>query len=101
MYGEYSKPNGRNADQIRLSKCDQKIQEDDLPQNIPDKNGWNDIGDYEIGQTVPYKYESNIPNMNGYKTYYYAWHDKMDKALTFQPESVKITIPMKRGKATR
>ena len=24
LYGEYSKPNGRNADQIRLSKCDQK-----------------------------------------------------------------------------
>ena len=76
-----------------------KIQEDDLPQNIPDKNGWNDIGDYESGQTVPYKYESNIPNMNGYKTYYYAWHDKMDKALTFQPESVKITISDEKGKS--
>ena len=31
------------------------------------RHSWNDIGDYEIGQTVPYKYESNIPNMNGYK----------------------------------
>ena len=50
--------------------------------------------------TVPYKYESNIPNMNGYKNYYYAWHDKMDKALTFKPESVKITISDEKGKAT-
>ena len=57
------------------------------------------VGDYEIGQTVPYKYESNIPNMNGYKTYYYAWHDKMDKALTFQTKSVKITISDEKGKS--
>ena len=63
-----------------------KIQEDDQNPNLTDPDGWNDIGDYEIGQTVPYKYESNIPNMNGYKNYYYAWHDKMDKALTFKPE---------------
>lgn len=55
-------------------------------------NGWNDIADYEIGQTVPFKYISNIPNMNGYNTYYYAWHDKMDEALTFKPDSVTITI---------
>lgn len=63
-----------------------KINEDD--NNI----GWNDIADFEIGQTVPYKYESNIPNMNGYHTYYYAWHDVMDEALTFDASSVVITI---------
>ncbi len=76
-----------------------KIQEDDQNPNLTDPDGWNDIGDYEIGQTVPYKYESNIPNMNGYKNYYYAWHDKMDKALTFKPESVKITISDEKGKS--
>lgn len=69
-----------------------KIQEDDANADIPDKDGWNDIADYEIGQTVPYRYDSNIPDMNGYDTYYYAWHDKMDEALTFQPKSVKIAI---------
>ena len=47
---------------------------------------------YEIGQTVPYKFESNIPNINGYDTYYYAWHDVMDEALTFDPDSVVIRI---------
>lgn len=68
-----------------------KIQEDDHRDQIGDE-GWNDIGDYEIGQIVPYKFESNVPNMNGYDTYYYAWHDVMDKALTFQKNSIKITI---------
>lgn len=68
-----------------------KIQEDDHRGSIG-TDGWNDIADFEIGQTVPYKYESDIPNMNGYDTYYYAWHDVMDEALTFQEDSVKISI---------
>lgn len=63
-----------------------KIEEDD--NNI----GWNDIADYEIGQTVPYKYTSNVPDMSGYATYYYAWHDVMDEALTFNKDSVEIVI---------
>ena len=75
-----------------------KIDEDDKQEHIKDQDGWNDIGDYEIGQTVPFKYESNIPNMNGYKTYYYAWHDQMDPALTFQKESVKVEITDDKGK---
>ena len=68
-----------------------KIQEDDN-RNVIGNQGWNDIGDYEIGQTVPYKFESNIPNINGYHTYKYVWHDIMDKALTFNKDSVEITI---------
>lgn len=70
-----------------------KILEDDNQSEIgSNADGWNDIGDYEIGQTVPYYFKSNISNMNGYDTYYYAWHDKMDEALTFHPDSVSITI---------
>lgn len=63
-----------------------KINEDD------NEVGWNDIADYEIGQTVPYRYQTNVPNMNGYHTYYFAFHDKMDRALTFQKDSVSIVI---------
>lgn len=63
-----------------------KINEDD--------NGvaWNDIGDYEIGQTIPYKYETEVPNINGYHNYYFAFHDKMHEALTFNPDSVVVSI---------
>ena len=69
-----------------------KIREDDEADGITDRDNWNDVADYEIGQTVPYKFESDIPDMNGYDTYYYAWHDRMDAALTFQAGSVQITI---------
>lgn len=63
-----------------------KINEDD------NNTGWNDIADYEIGQTVPYRYTSVVPNMNGYHTYYFAFHDRMDEALTFQKDTVQIQI---------
>ena len=65
---------------------EKKIEEDD--NNI----GWNDIADYEIGQTVPYRYTTNVPDMNGYHTYYFSFHDIMDEALTFNKDSVNITI---------
>ena len=68
-----------------------KIREDDNRAKIGNE-GWNDIGDYEIGQIVPYKFTSNIPNISGYATYYYAWHDRMDEALTFKPDQVSVEI---------
>lgn len=73
-----------------------KIQEDDRREEIG-QNGWNDIGDYAIGQTVPYQFQSVIPNINGYSSYYYAWHDVMDHALTLQKGSIKITIEQQEG----
>lgn len=54
--------------------------------------GWNDIGDFEIGQKVPYSFDNYVPNMNGYATYKAVFHDKMDEALTFNKDSFSITI---------
>lgn len=68
-----------------------KIQEDDNPTEIGE-DGWNDIGDYEIGQDVPYRFRSVIPDINGYHSYYYAWHDNMDEALLLQEDTILITI---------
>ena len=63
-----------------------KIEEDDLG------IGFNDIGDYEIGQRVPFYFDSYVPNMNGYSSYRAVFHDKMDNALTFNKDSFSITI---------
>ena len=35
--------------------------------------------------------------MNGYSSYYYAWHDKMDKALTFHNNKKEISIVISKG----
>lgn len=64
-----------------------KIQEDD--NNIE----WNDIGDYNIGQTIPYKYTTKVPSrIADYSTYKFVFHDKADAALTMDTSSVKVTI---------
>ncbi|WP_276884264.1 SpaA isopeptide-forming pilin-related protein [Dubosiella newyorkensis] len=63
-----------------------KIFEDD--QNV----GWNDIGDHEIGQSIPYKFESRIPDLNGYTTYTVQFQDRMDEALDFDPSSIEVKI---------
>ena len=68
-----------------------KIQEDDNREQIQEF-GLNDIGDFEIGQKVPFFLISSVPDMRGYNEYYYAWHDKMDKALTFNKDSIEIVI---------
>ncbi len=84
-------PNADIAIKSDYPIIEKKIQEDDNRKEIGNQ-GWNDIGDYEIGQTVPYLFVSNVPDMKGYHTYYYAWHDRMDTALTFHKDSVSIKI---------
>ncbi len=74
-----------------------KGREDDNPDSVGD-DGWNDIADYEIGQTVPYRFVSTICDMNGYHSYYYAWHDRMDEALTFNGDKNAIQITISNGK---
>lgn len=63
-----------------------KIYEDDL--NV----GWNDIGDFEIGQNIPYKYESSVPDMSGYTSYYFGFDDVMDTGLSLKENSLQIKI---------
>lgn len=76
-----------------------KIQEDDHKDTVGN-DGWNDVADYEIGQTVPFKYTSTIPNMYGYETYYYAWHDSMDEELTFHNNKSEISIVIEKDGKT-
>ena len=76
-----------------------KIQEDDN-QNAIGNKGWNDIADYQIGQTVPYSNDVTIPDMNGYHGYYFAIEDRMDEALTFTADKSKIKLTITKGNKT-
>lgn len=73
-----------------------KIQEDDNRVAIGN-DGWNDVGTYEIGQTVPYKLTYEVTDMNGFQTFYWAVHDKMDKGLTFHDTKDEISIVISKG----
>lgn len=63
-----------------------KIYEDD--NNI----GWNDMGDFEIMQNIPYKYESKVPDMSGYVSYFLEFEDEMDPSLYLKEDSIQVKV---------
>lgn len=55
--------------------------------------GWQDSADYDIGDNVPFKLEGTVAdNYADYKTYYFAFHDKEENGLSFNPGSVKVYV---------
>ena len=54
---------------------------------------WQDSADYDIGDAVPFKLTGTVAsNYADYKTYYFAFHDKEEAGLTFNKDSVKVSI---------
>ncbi len=74
----------------------------------PDKSTFEDsapdkptnLGDYEIGQTVPFTVTAKVPNISGYKTYPMIFRDRMSKGLTLNPDSIKVQIVSADGSKT-
>lgn len=57
------------------------------------ESGWQDASDYDIGDDVPFKLTGTVSDKyDNYKTYYYAFHDKMDPTLQFNANSVVVKI---------
>lgn len=57
----------------------------------PYGTGYNDVADYNIGDTVPFSFYSKVPDMSNFKSYKYIFHDVMSAGLTFN-DDVKVTI---------
>jgi LPXTG-motif cell wall-anchored protein len=57
----------------------------------------NELG---IGRTVNYEVTEAVPNYDGYKHYYFNIVDKMSDGLTFDKDSVSVTITPAGGTAT-
>ena len=63
---------------------------------------WDDWTDVNIGDTVKFKHESNLPEMEGYDWYWFIVHDSMSAGLTLKMGSFDIyvggdTTPLVRG----
>ena len=57
------------------------------------ESDWQDASDYDIGDKVPFKLTGTVSDKyDNYKTYYYAFHDKMDYTLQFNADSVVVKI---------
>ncbi len=55
---------------------------------------WQDSADYDIGDSVPFRLTGTVADdFAEYKSaYYFAFHDKMEAGLTFEPNSVKVYV---------
>ena len=54
---------------------------------------YNDVADYNIGDTVPFEFVTNVPDMSNYtNAYQYIFHDTMSSGLTFDSSSVKVYL---------
>ena len=72
---------------------EKKVQEDDkYTQDEGYGAGYNDVADWNIGDQVPFKLIGSIPDMDGYDTYKYIFHDTMSAGLTLNEESIKVYL---------
>ena len=54
---------------------------------------WQDSADYDIGDDIPFRLQGTVPaDYDSYSKYYYAFHDKEEKGLTFDPSSVEVFV---------
>ncbi len=54
---------------------------------------WQDGADYDIGDTVPFQLTGTVSSKYAnYNEYYYAFHDTMCEGLTFDENSVVVTV---------
>lgn len=52
-------------------------------------DAWQDVADYDIGESVPFKLTGTMPsNISDYKTYKYIFHDTLSAGLTFNNDVV-------------
>lgn len=67
-------------------------------QDVNDSTGettdWQDSADYDIGDEIPYQFTSTIvANIADYEDpYVYTFHDKQSAGLTFNADSVSVTV---------
>ena len=54
--------------------------------------GYNDVADYHMGDSVPFSFYSVVPDMTHYETYRYVFHDKMSAGLTLDESSITVTV---------
>lgn len=54
--------------------------------------GYNDVADYNIGDTVSFKLIGTVPDMSAYDTYKYVFHDTMSSGLTLNKGSIKVYL---------
>ena len=71
---------------------EKKVSEEDFRQDDGYGYGYNDVADWDIGDSVPFKLIGSIPDMSAYDTYEYIFTDTLSNGLTLQEDTIKVYI---------
>lgn len=71
---------------------EKKVSEEDYHQDNGYGTTYNDVADWDIGDSVPFKLIGSIPDMTAYDTYEYIFNDTLSDGLTLQEDTIKVYI---------
>ena len=76
-----------------IPTVEKKVSEEDytVAEN-PYGTTYNDVADWDIGDSVPFKLIGSIPDMSAFDTYEYIFTDTLSNGLTLQTDTIKVYI---------
>lgn len=82
------------APKSEVPSVEKKVYEQDLSNdNTGYGPGYNDVADWDIGDSIPFKLIGTVPDMSAYDTYTYVFHDTLSEGLTVRNDPEKgITV---------
>ncbi len=80
---------------------EKKVSEEDFRQDDGYGYGYNDVADWDIGDSVPFKLIGSIPDMSAYETYEYIFNDTLSNGLTLQEDTIKVYIAVDKDDEVR
>ena len=84
-----------------IPTVEKKVSEEDYHQDDGYGTTYNDVADWDIGDSVPFKLIGTIPDMSAYDTYEYIFTDTLSNGLTLQPDTIKVYIAREKNDEVR
>lgn len=83
------------GDDITINlKTDKPYVEKKVMENIKwtENGGYNDVADWNIGDNVPFRVYSSVPDMTYYDEYVMIFHDTLDDGFTLNVDTITVKI---------
>lgn len=84
-----------------IPTVEKKVSEEDYRQDDGYGTTYNDVADWDIGDSVPFKLIGSIPDMSAYDTYEYIFTDTLSNGLTLQEGTINVYIAVDRNDEVR
>ena len=84
-----------------IPTVEKKVSEEEYHQDDGYGYTYNDVADWDIGDSVPFKLIGSIPDMSAYDTYEYIFTDTLSEGLTLQADTIKVYIAREKNDEVR